>query len=39
MIGPCMYAHGSGFEHWKRMLQNTRKTSEMWHRLAIMEEV
>jgi len=39
MIGPCMYAHGSGVEHWKQMLQGCRKTSEMWHRLTIVEEV
>jgi hypothetical protein len=38
VIGPCMYAHGSGVEHWKQMLQNSRKTVEMWHRLAIMDE-
>jgi len=30
-IGPCSYAHGTGVDHWKMMLANSRKVIEMWH--------
>jgi len=33
-IGPCAYAHGTGVDHWKMMLGNSRKVIEMWHVIA-----
>jgi hypothetical protein len=33
-IGPCSYAHGTGVDHWKMMLSNSRKVIEMWHVIA-----
>jgi len=30
-IGPCSYAHGTGLDHWKMMIANSRKLIEMWH--------
>lgn len=33
-VGPCSYAHGTGVDHWKMMLSNSRKVIEMWHVIA-----
>ncbi len=36
-IGPIMYAHGTGVDHWKQMLANSRKSVEMWHKLVLAQ--
>jgi len=33
-VGPCSFAHGTGVDHWKMMLSNSRKVIEMWHVIA-----